>query len=140
MFEKGTPLPQVRTARIGGSEGLDGDLLIGRARPAEGDPGSSSALRAVDWSELTARLGAARDLRRLLQRDKDRSIGDSAHDFADAAARYFRTKEEGQSNLNPVALGHRKGSPGMFPEHEELDDTETNIRGLLKKKGDARDD
>ncbi|MHA7820539.1 MAG: hypothetical protein ACX930_12910 [Erythrobacter sp.] len=105
--------------------------------PAFGDV--QGPLRNIEWAELTARLLAARDFRQVLRRDCERTIGDSAHDFADAAARYLRTKEEGQSNLNPVALEHRKGSPGSIPEHKGLHETVTKSPGLLNK-GDARDD
>ena len=131
MFETTPPLSQTWIARIASPSGYDGEQL---------DPATSGEeLRMFDWSELTARLNAARDLRLLLRRDSGRSIGASAHDFADAAARYFRKKEEGQSNVNPVALEHRKCSPGMIQELDGLDEKTTKFR-KLPKNSDARED
>ena len=52
MFEKSKPVPASHSAF--GS----GERFAGRAAPRAGD-----ALRALEWSDLTARLNAARDLR-----------------------------------------------------------------------------
>ena len=132
MFEKAPPIPHTRIDRFENAPVADSQ---GHSGETQGD----TALRSFDWDELSARLSAARDLRDVLQSDNVRTIGDHAHDFADAAARFFRTKEERQSNVNPVALGQSKGSPGMFPEQTGPHDDETNNRGL-PENGDARED
>ena len=112
---------------------------------AEVSAGGGSALRMMDWSELTARLNAARDVRHVLKRDASRSIEASANCFADAAARYFRTKEEGERDVNPVALEHSKGSPGIVPKsqgvpaYQGLDDQDQVKPGQVAT-GDARED
>lgn len=135
MFENPTPIPHAQTARFGGQQARDADLTDSAIAGGE----SGAELRMFEWCELTARLNAARDLRHLLRRDADRSIGASAHDFADAAARYFRTRDEGQSNVNPVALEQFKCSPGIIQEQEGLMEEPTKFRKLLKKS-DARED
>ena len=45
---------------------------------------AGGALRAVEWSELTARLNAARDLRLLLRTESQAPIGAVAASFGDA--------------------------------------------------------
>jgi len=110
MFENSKPIPAVSSARFSEKSGADG------AR-------ESQALRALEWSELTARLSAARDLRLLLRRDAVRDNVDGASSFADAAARYFRTRNDDEDNyepgVNPVALERCKGSSGMVHEQQE---------------------
>ena len=135
MFENTTPPSATQIARFEGRPALGAELLD----PAFAEGASGGELRMFDWSELTARLNAARDLRLLLRRESNRSIGASANDFADAAARYFRKKEEGQSNVNPVALEHFKCSPGMVQELEGPNEDSTKFR-KVPKKSDARED
>ena len=136
MFEKPIPLSGGKSDRFDKSAAFSAALEAMDHEPIAG--GVGGPLRAIEWAELTGRLLAARDFRQVLKSESQRTIGDSAHDFADAAARYFRTKEESQSNFNPVALEHRKGSPGNIPEHMGLHDDGTKSPGLLTK-GDARD-
>lgn len=137
MFEKPTSLSGAKADRFDKSAAFTAALKTMEHQPVA--DGFGGPLRTIEWGELTARLLAARDLRHVLRRDCERTIGDSAHDFADAAARYFRTKEEGQSNLNPIALEHRKGSPGISAERMGHHDNDAKSPGLLTK-GDARDD
>jgi hypothetical protein len=110
MFENSKPISAASSARFSEKSGADG------AR-------ESQALRALEWSELTARLSAARDLRLLLRRDAVRDNADGASSFADAAARYFRTRNDDEGchepGVNPVALERCKGSPGMVREQQE---------------------
>lgn len=68
--------------------------------------GEGTALRAIGWPELAARINAARDLREVLQRDNATFIAS----FADAAAGYFATLDEGKPGVNPNALCDRKSS------------------------------
>lgn len=92
-----------------------------------GDPGAKSErddaaqalpLRAIEWSELTAKLSAARDLRELVRKDVGSRLGDGAggknFGFADAAAQFFGQNEEDERGVNPNALDARKASSGMY--------------------------
>lgn len=135
MFESTPPLSQSQIARFGDP------AAYGEAQhdPAHADAAGAGELRAFEWSELTARLNAARDLRHLLRRESGRSIGASASHFADAAARYFRTKEDGKANVNPVTLEQGKCSPGITEEQVGPMKKPSKFRKLLKKN-DARED
>ncbi|MEM7702490.1 MAG: hypothetical protein AAF251_11180 [Pseudomonadota bacterium] len=90
---------------------------------------SGDALRALAWSELTARLNAARELRRELRQEAILCAGASGATFGDAAASFFKTFGEGQRPVNPEALEGCKASSG--------NDFETSG---VAAKGDARDD
>ena len=92
----------------------------------------------IAWSELTARLNAARDLRHMLQRDARLNIEASSATFADAAARYFRTRDECEPDVNPVVLEARKGSAGNNGEEEGADHIVPANQGHAET-GDARD-
>ena len=74
---------------------------------------AGDALRAVEWSELTARLNAARDLRLLLRTESRPPIEPVAASFGDAAASYFALLEDGEPNINPDDLGQLKGPGAM---------------------------
>lgn len=71
--------------------------------------GESTALRAIGWAELAARINAANDLRDVLRRDNTAFIAS----FSDAAAGYFATADEGKRDVNPDALCDRKSSEDM---------------------------
>ena len=75
--------------------------------PMTGSTGK--ALKAFGWSELTARINAARDLRQILLEES--SLLTSS--FGDAAAGYFASAEEGKRYVNHKALGGRKCPGGM---------------------------
>ena len=111
MFEKGKPIP-------GGfyADEIDRDVLVGSvdAAPESGPDGARTgeALRAIEWSELTARLNAARDLRRELRADAMLLAGSSGASFGDAAESFFRTLGEGQRPVNPEGLEACKASCG----------------------------
>lgn len=64
-----------------------------------------TALRAFGWSELTARIDAAQDLRRVLRND----ALVEATSFADAAGGYFVSEVSGKQPVNPNALEACKG-------------------------------
>lgn len=68
--------------------------------------GESTALRAICWAELTARINAANDLREVLRRENTAFIAS----FSDAAAGYFANTDEGKRDVNPDALCDRKSS------------------------------
>ncbi|AOL22061.1 hypothetical protein Ga0102493_111032 [Erythrobacter litoralis] len=90
---------------------------------------AGDALRAIDWAELNARLGAARDLRVLLRRDAHSNIESNAASFGDAAARYFAALEQDERPVNPDHLEARKASRSILGNKQG--DAAT---------GDARDD
>lgn len=122
MFEK--PIPQ---STAPDPDFVPGDLLIGSRDPVPGRGGD--ALRAIAWSELTARLNAARDLRRVLRRDVRHSIETTAASFGDAAATYFQKLGNEERGVNPVDLEASKASRRKVV----LETIETATR-------DARDD
>lgn len=93
------------------------DLLVGSRDPVPGRGGD--ALRAMEWSELTARLNAAHDLRRVLRKDTKRTIQSGAASFGDAAATYFQSLENDKRPVNPVVLEASKGSHGNMRVSED---------------------
>ncbi|MEL6530638.1 MAG: hypothetical protein AAGK01_01455 [Pseudomonadota bacterium] len=97
MFENLTPVSSEASR-----DSVPGDMLVGSRDPLPGRGGD--ALRAIEWSELTARLNAARDLRRVLRRDSRVNIDATASSFGDAAATYFQSIGESERPVNPVAL------------------------------------
>lgn len=106
MFENLKPVSKVSSCNS-----VPGDLLVGSRDPVPGQGGD--ALRAMEWSELTARLNAARDLRRVLRRDSRVNIDATASSFGDAAATYFQLLGESKRAVNPDALGGSKASCAM---------------------------
>ena len=105
MFEKVIPFSQDAAAAV-----RDDEFLIGNVDAAPSREGSGGALRALEWTEVTARLNAARDLRMLMQRDSRLNIQATASSFGDAAARYFQAIENDERVVNPDALEARKAS------------------------------
>lgn len=75
-----------------------------------------TALKVIEWCDLTARLEAARDLRVALRHEARRHIEDTATSFTDAAAQYFRTLEQSKHPVNLAALDAHKGSGPIVPE------------------------
>ncbi|WP_108789444.1 hypothetical protein [Erythrobacter sp. Alg231-14] len=157
MFEKDKPVPQAKDAENAGQNraqfstdtAFGEDLLISSIASHRDDSGEASEkLRAIEWSELTARLNAARDLRLVLRRDADNGPNavDDSNSFADAATRYFRTRDHCEPDVNPVALEQFKGSPGMIHECDQIQNQhvcdlhsgEVHTRGHAVK-GDARE-
>lgn len=117
MFEKTEPLIPAQSDR---------NIAEGAAHDAGNRPAES--LRQFEWSELTARLNAARDLRMVLRHDSDLSEGNNAG-LADAATRYFRTKDDGKRAVNPVALGGSKASYGISSGIED----DAQLNGLHRR-------
>ena len=73
---------------------------------------AGEALRAVEWSEITARLNAARDLRLLMRSESKGHIEIVAASFGDAAASYFAMIDEHEPAINHDALDCSKGGDG----------------------------
>lgn len=101
MFEKANPVSASQRTAIGHSR--PDERSFARAIRRSGE-----ALRAVEWSEITARLNAARDLRMLLRTESQAPIAPVAASFGDAAASYFALLDEGEDSVNPDALGQSK--------------------------------
>ncbi|WFL78739.1 hypothetical protein P7228_06655 [Altererythrobacter arenosus] len=76
--------------------------------------GDGTALRAIGWSELTARINAARDLRQVLRRDSATFVAS----FGDAAAGFFAELGDGKQAVNLDALGHCKSTRRMDVDSE----------------------
>jgi hypothetical protein len=122
MFEKALPISASQNC-----DALPRDMLVGNRDSIPGRGGD--ALRAMDWNELTARLNAARELRRVLRRDSRLSIESTAASFGDAAATYFQSLGDHERPVNPVALEAPKASQGI----------DTNTQGDAAN-GDAREE
>ncbi|WP_143736939.1 hypothetical protein [Erythrobacter tepidarius] len=118
MFEKGDSLTAslralpMRRAEDGsrldhGGIGVASGRFESRSARRGGD-----ALRAVEWSEITARLNAARDLRLLLRSESQGRIEAVAASFGDAAASYFAMIEDNELAVNHDALDGSKALGG----------------------------
>lgn len=116
MFEKAKPIPARAGAFSGGlaageqarTQGFAGADERFAGRPARR---AGEALRAFEWSELTARLNAARDLRLLLRTESQAPIEAVAASFGDAAASYFALLDDSEPDVNPDGLG-QSNAPG----------------------------
>lgn len=115
-----------------------GERFESRAGLRAGD-----ALRAVEWSEITARLNAARDLRLLLRSESKGLIGGVAASFGDAAASYFAMIDEKEPVVNHDALDCTKASDGKeyagaSVQHDAVSGGDAG-RATEAHGGDARD-
>jgi hypothetical protein len=115
MFEKAHPLspsfrpvPAGRRAEEGVRLRASGQSGSGERFEARGPRRAGEALRAVEWSEITARLNAARDLRLLLRGESQGRIEAVAASFGDAAASYFAMIEDNEPAINLDALDASK--------------------------------
>jgi hypothetical protein len=113
MFEKAKSLQVPDGVRGGTSRAEPG--FAGAALRRAGD-----ALRVVEWSELTARLNAARDLRLLLRTESQAPIEAVAASFGDAAASYFALLDHDEPAVNRDALG-QWNVPGAKVGHNEAE-------------------
>lgn len=85
-------------------------MFDSRFRIPEGSArAEGSALRVVAWSELAARLDAARDLRSELRHYS--ALGGAS--FCDAAAGYFASLNQGKPDVNPDDLSDGNRAPCM---------------------------
>jgi len=103
----------------------EGNILRDGQAPggSEADFGADG-LRVVGWGELVAKLGAARDFRRLMQSESLTAEGSfdctSAHCLASLGGR--------QRGINPFALTNRKMA--QFMESDVSSDTAIGDRGM----------
>jgi len=104
------------------------------------------SLREPDWSELTARLNAARDLRRVLSDDQHGKATLAGTGFAHAAGRYLEGREsedsgraycggpdERQSPVNLDALERGKASTAKCSSHGGTGDGDADSEGGRKE-------
>lgn len=101
--------PEERSPVRRHAQAVQSERFESRASRRAGD-----ALRAVEWSEITARLNAARDLRLLLRNESQAPIESVAASFGDAAASYFALLEDSEPDVNLDALGQSKVLGAMF--------------------------
>ena len=97
------------------------------------------ALRAVEWSELTARLNAARDLRILLRTESQAPIEPSAASFGDAAASYFALIDNSEQVGNLDALGQSKALGSMVGNNDTNRADAATGQQAGPSRSDARD-
>ncbi len=146
MFEKAKPFnaqigalsggrPAEERTRVRATTSGGGEERFAQ-RPARR---ASEALRALEWSELTARLNAARDLRLLLRTESHAPIEQAAASFGDAAASYFALLDDSEPVVNLDTLGQPKalGAKVDFDQANRPGDA----KGLPSDApcGDARD-
>jgi hypothetical protein len=129
MFEKSPSLDRAASAPAGQSTGELPALPLRR-----GD----TALKAIEWCDLAARLEAARDLRLALRHEARRHIEDTAASFSDAAAQYFRTLEQSKQPVNLGSLDDHKGSAPIVPDVEAGTATAALPAGF--SRDDAKDE
>jgi len=77
--------------------------------------GESSSLHRVTWSELVARLDAARDLRAVL--GGQQAGGEASFDLA--SARHIAELGDGKHDVNLDGLANGKGPSGMSGQTEQ---------------------
>lgn len=115
MFEKANPLVPSNRALAGNHRLSERGRVIRLAPGHCGDQADSrssrragDALRVVEWSEITARLKAARDLRLLMRSEASAPIEGTAASFGDAAASYFALLDHNERGVNLDALEQSK--------------------------------
>lgn len=96
---------------------------------------TGEAMRAIEWHELTARLNAARDLRRELRSEASLCAGSSGASFGDAAERYFKALSHGERPVNLDALEGSKGSSGIVSQSDK-DAAKHVARGVAREQDD----
>ena len=104
--------------------------------PSEHEAVQEASLISMDWNELIARLNAARDLRRVLRTGSSGCIDE----FADAAARFLKGRDEHQRDVNLVGLKPTKGSEPIPVVAKDSIDKTTRKPGRTANAGDARED
>lgn len=128
MFEKAKPFLAPPGAAAEGAR-----VAVRPARRA------GEALRAVEWSELTARLNAARDLRLLLRTESQAPIEPVTASFGDAAASYFALLDNSEQAGNPDALGQSKALGGMIGASDTNRADAATGQPAEPSRSDARD-
>lgn len=81
--------------------------------PAIAQTGAPGTLRPLEWSEIVARLGAARDLRAMLNRPIP-SGSPSMGSFASRAGSGSGSAADGERDVNHGALGRGKAPTAII--------------------------
>ncbi|WP_285712461.1 hypothetical protein [Erythrobacter oryzae] len=146
MFEKANPSLVRADAPSGGLSAEERALLRAAAKGGGAERfaprqarRNGEALRAMEWSELTARLNAARDLRLLLRTENQAPIEAAAASFGDAAASYFALLEDSEPPVNPDALGQSKPQGAMVDAAQANRPENANGTRSDAPRGAARD-
>jgi hypothetical protein len=137
MFEKANPVSVSSAPGLGGrspASAVPAERFESRGPKRAGD-----ALRAVEWTEITARLKAARDLRLLLRTESQAPIEAMAASFGDAAASYFALLDVGEPDVNPDGLGHSKPLSATFDEYDANRPDKIAGQAAAATLGDARE-
>ena len=137
MFEKANPLSAALSPAPGGPRRASADA--GRRFEGRGARRAGEALRALEWSEITARLKAARDLRLLLRSDTQAPIEAVAASFGDAAASYFALLDDCEPRVNLDALERSKGLGAMCADSEANRAEERAGDASVTRRSDAKE-
>jgi hypothetical protein len=146
MFEKAKPLA-ARPEGVSGSLSAEERAVLRATAQGGGAERfaprqarrNGEALRAMEWSELTARLNAARDLRLLLRTENQAPIEAAAASFGDAAASYFALLDESELDVNPDALVQSKRQDAMVDAAHANRPENANGQESDAPRGAARD-
>lgn len=146
MFEKTNLFPASRAASAGAFDPGERARLRAVAIPQGAERSETlrqrrlgHALRAVEWSELTARLNAARDLRLLMRSESQAPIEAVAASFGDAAASYFALLGDDEPSVNRDDLGQSKVSGAKTVTHEATRSGDAEGKAPAAPRGDARE-
>lgn len=102
--------------------------------PAGDGAAGQRALHVPKWSELSARLAAARDLRRSLGQDSGRSAGS----FARFAAQEGQALNAEPGFVNLTGLADGKGDQGTRPASEVAGPVPGHIDGFTRADREMR--
>jgi hypothetical protein len=103
----------------------EGKIFQAGLAPLDAEAGfGTDGLRSLGWGELVARLGAARDFRRIMVTQANAVEGS----FDTASAQHLAALGEGQRGINPFALTN--GKMGQGKEVDVSSETMTGDRGM----------
>jgi len=146
MFEQTKPVSASRRGPAAGFRRDDCAAARYTASAAQGERfevrgprRTGDALRALEWSEITARLNAARDLRLLLRNVSHLPIEAAAASFGDAAASYFALLDHHEPGVNLDALGQSKVLDAMTADNDANRQSRATGKTSATADGDARE-
>lgn len=130
MFEKAKPILDAKNAthsRVGLEEEASAYSVKSKECGGFTRAEEDAQLRQIDWRELSARLGAVRDLRHVLRSKANDAIEAHSGSLGEAAEQFFRAKEDDERAINLVALEQSKGSSCINnrcrPKHDATGDS-----------------
>ncbi|NJO13844.1 MAG: hypothetical protein HC870_01065 [Rhizobiales bacterium] len=137
MFEKANPVSASLAPGFGGRNPVSAGLA--ERFESLGPRRAGDALRVVEWTEITTRLKAARDLRLLLRTESLAPIEAVAASFGDAAASYFALLDDNEPSVNPNALEQSKALGATHADSNANRPGEMADNALTSARGDARE-